>query len=120
MKLILKLTLAFSILSSPAFAEDITNCVLGEASGEGYLGMVAVAEAIRNRGTLKGVYGCKAKFVKNEPEWVFILARKAILEAKTSNLTNGATHWESVDFKRPYWADSMVETVQIGKHVFYK
>lgn len=55
-----------------AKAEDISDkeavqCLLGEARGEGFNAMVAHAEAIRNRGHLRGVYGCKADFKKEMP-----------------------------------------------------
>ena len=94
------------------------HCIMGEARGEGLIGMTAIAEAMRNRGTLKGVYGCKATF--SEPNWVWRIARQAWLDSYDSNLTKGATHWESTDFVIPYWVKAMDITVTIGKHVFYK
>ena len=83
--------------------------------------MKAVAEGIRNRGHLKGVYGLKAKHVDREPKWVWKLAEKAWIESQTSNLVKGADHWENTeDFGVPYWASSMTETAKIGKHTFYR
>ena len=96
------------------------RAIIGEASGEGYNGMLAVACAIKNRGTLKGVYGVKAKHVDKEPKWVWDLARKAWKESASKDITNGATHWESTDFDVPYWAKSMTISCVIGKHIFYK
>lgn len=95
-----------------------TRCVMGEARNQSYACQVATAEALRNRGTTKGVYGCTAKI--NEPEWVWARARKAWKESEHSNLVNGADHWESTDFKTPSWSLSMTETAHIGKHRFFK
>lgn len=111
------------ILQSCAYAEEMNDskivaCGLGEARSEGLEGLTAVFEAIRNRGTLNGVYGCNAKF--NEPQWVWDMGWKAWMESENSNLVDGATHWESTDFKVPYWAKNMIVTAHIGKHIFYK
>ena len=40
---------------------DITLAVLGEARGEDETGKTALAEAIRNRDSMKGVYGLAAE-----------------------------------------------------------
>ena len=116
----------FLLRSNPANASycieksKAIRAIIGEASGEGYKGMLAVACAIRNRGHLRGVYGLKAKHVDKEPQWVWDLATKAWTESRAKDITNGATHWESDTFKKPYWAKSMTKTVKIGHHQFYK
>ena len=123
---IIKTTLIFIylallvLIALPCHAEDKIEirCIMGEARGETLIGMTAIGEAIRNRGHLRGVYGCKAKFT--EPRWVWKIARQAWLNSYSSNLTKGATHWESTDFPIPYWVKAMDITVIIGKHVFYK
>lgn len=99
-------------------SELAVRAIMGEARGETYRGKLAVAEAIRNRGKLSGVYGLHAKF--KEPKSVWDDARKAWTESKKSNIVNGAQFWESVDFKKPYWSRNMKQTAKIGKHVFYK
>ena len=97
------------------------RAIIGEASSEGYEGMLAVAGAIRNRGTLKGVYGLKAKHVDREPKWVWDLAWKAWRASACNDVTCGATHWENIKaFGKPRWAYSMKETYRIKNHVFYK
>lgn len=97
------------------------RCVIGEASNQGLGGMTAVADALQNRGTTKGVYGCKSPHVDKEPSWVWKMARKAWQGAKTANPTQGASFWENVKaFGKPYWADSLVKTVLIKDHQFYK
>lgn len=97
------------------------KAIMGEASNQGYEGMVAVGEAIRNRGTLKGVYGVKAKHIYKEPAWVWNQAEKAWRESAGSNLVKGADHWENTTaFGTPYWAKSMVVTAKIKDHTFYR
>lgn len=100
--------------------ETALICIVGEAADQGKVGMLAVAEALRNRGTTKGVYGCQRKdFYLSEPEWVRQNAKSAWRESKKSNLVNGTRNWESTDFPRPYWAEVAEVTAHIGKHVFY-
>jgi len=97
------------------------RAIIGEASNQGYIGMVAVACAIRNRGTLKGVYGENAKHVSNEPQWVFDLAEKAWLESMNKDITSGATHWENIKaFGTPYWVKDMTKVYEYKDQVFYR
>jgi len=111
-------------MSTSALAEindvQAVKAIIGEAEGEPFVGKVAVAEAIRNRGHLKGVYGVKSPRVKKASLKVWKDAEKAWQESKKSNLVNGADHWESVDFPVPSWSKSMTKTATIGKHVFYR
>lgn len=94
------------------------HCIMGEARGEGSLGMQLVAEVLRRRGTTKGMYGCQAKF--NEPEWVYKKAEESWNKSLTSNITNSATHFESIDYPTPYWAKNMEVVYRYKKHIFYK
>jgi spore germination cell wall hydrolase CwlJ-like protein len=82
--------------------------------------MTAVAEVIRRRGSLRGIYGLNAPHVDKEPSWVWTQAKKAWDDSATSDITHGATHFESTDFKTPYWTKGMKEVAHIGKHKFYK
>lgn len=101
--------------------KDVIRAIIGEAADQGKRGMLAVACAIRNRGTLKGVYGLHAPHVDSEPDWVWRLAEKAWADSADVDIVFGADHWENTDdFVRPYWAKNMKETVKIGKHQFYK
>lgn len=121
------LALLLLMLAVAAQADEVLNddvcikCVMGEARGEGYQGMVAVSEALRNRGTIRGVYGCHAVF--NEPKWVWDLARKAWSESAHSNLVNGADHWGSTKVDGKWIAKmekTMTFTAQVNNHRFYK
>lgn len=103
-------------------ADDLLmRCAIGEASGEGLLGMTAIVESIRNRKTVKGVYGCKARHVDQESKTIVNLARKAVEASKHSNLVKGADHWENINsFGKPYWVKTMLKTARVGNHTFYK
>lgn len=113
-----------------AQAEEITSekairAIIGECSGERVNGsplepMRAVASAIRNRGTLRGVFGLHAKHVNSEPSWVWAMAKKAWADSKRYDYVNQATHWEGTAFKTPYWAKGMKMVKQVGNQKFYK
>ncbi len=98
--------------------------IIGEAENQGVKGMEAVAYAIRNRGTLKGVYGLNAPRVKNNlyTKATWLQAQKAWkASASGQDITNGANAWENLNaFGKPYWADSCQETVTIKDHIFFK
>lgn len=100
------------------------NAIIGEAENQGYQGMLAVAHAIRNRGTLKGVYGERAPRVvqRKFSEKTYQLALKAWCESQlTEDFTHGATHWENIKaFGCPSWVKECVETFRYKDHVFYK
>lgn len=113
--------LFFGVVSS--FGAEIPEavaikCLMGEARGEGQRGMQLVGEVLRRRGNTQGMYGCNAKF--NAPEWVRVKAKKAWADSAKSNITNRATHFESIKFETPYWAKSMDVVYKFKNHVFYK
>ena len=115
--------LLFSTITIPAFAlttEQAVPCIVGEASGQSYQEQVAIAEALRNRNSTRGVYGCTAKHNSKEPAWVWARCKKAWLESSKTNLVKGADHWESTNFKIPSWASKMTVTAQVGSTKFYK
>lgn len=95
------------------------RAIIGEASNQGYQGMLAVAVGIRNRGSLQGVYGLQAKHVDKEPQWVFESARRAWKESAHNHLHRG-THWENIKaFGKPKWAEKMKLVYQYKDHNFY-
>lgn len=109
----------------PSDIEEATavRCIIGEAGNQGDHGMLVLAEALRNRGTTKGVYGCAASHIDREPAWVFEKARKAWRDSATTNFTNGANFWGSnlVDGK---WIKrmelTMTKTYEYRDHQFFK
>jgi spore germination cell wall hydrolase CwlJ-like protein len=95
------------------------HAVLGEARGEGYRGMYAVACALRNRGRLRGVDGAFADVSDASPQ-LHQLAAKAWAESEDGeDITHGADHWFSGK-NYPYWARGHRPTAIIGHHRFYK
>ena len=126
--MVLSAVLVF-IFACTAHAEEIpkeraVNAIIGEAEGEGYEGMLAVACAIRNRGTLKGVYGETARRVREHlyGAKVFVNAVRAWEESSHEDncaFIGGATHWEGTAFKTPYWAKDMRITATIKNQRFY-
>ena len=88
---------AFQLFSVSAFgavpAQDAVDAVVGEAAGSPYIVKLGVAEAIRNRHSLRGVYGFHAKHNATEPARVWADARRAVSESATSTVTKGATNF---------------------------
>lgn len=112
--------------------EKAVQCILGEARGEyakyGENSLLAVAEAIRNRGTLQGVYGCKADISKElsylKARGIYKAAELAWVKSQSSKLIDGAQYWGStiVDKK---WIATMKKagyklTYTVGNQAYYK
>lgn len=118
------LMLIFGCFATPAHAytdQEAIRTIVGEASSQGLIGMTAVGEVIRHRGSLKGFYGLHAKHSTNEPKWVWEQARKAWKASKHSNYTRMADHFENIKaFGCPEWVKSCVETFRYMDHVFYR
>ena len=69
---------AFLILPHrPMTDEDYVDAIVGEASNQTEDTMVCIAHSLRNRGTLKGVFGYHAKHNKNETKLTWRKARIA-------------------------------------------
>lgn len=102
-------------------SEKAARAIVGEAAGEDFQSKLAVAGAIRNRGTLDGVIGAKnMRMIMAQPAWVFNDARKAWAQSATNDISKGGCFWESTNFKRPSWSLGMMETAHVGKFIFYK
>mgnify|MGYP001571965694 CR=1 FL=1 len=110
--------------------ECLYKGIIGEAVGEGYEGMYAVACVYRNR-LRKGLpLGCTAlkrngldlfckKQGKKYKTMATIIVRKVFSE-NSPDVTNGATHYENIRaFGFPYWAKNMRITTVIGSHTFF-
>lgn len=101
--------------------------LVSEAGDQGYGGLLAVAEVLRNRGwRTAGFSGLHRKelhdFVSRQPRRVFRDARRAIAEARRgSDTVKGATHFDNVGaFGRPRWASGMRQVAEVGSHVFWR
>lgn len=115
----------FLLTASPCFAQTITEtqaiqCLIGEAGNQGIEGMTAVGEVLRRRGSTRGLHGCKTALSRHSKEKLRAEARQAWRASETSNLTNGADHFENVEaFGFPKWAKNMKQTVKIKNHTFF-
>jgi hypothetical protein len=117
----------------PCLADPFTGieqcavlAIVGEAEGESMQGKIAVAEVIRRRGSLKGVYGHKSNRVVNKHYSASCYADsvKAWELSKTSNLTDEADGWGNESdirkFKTQAWFKNCRVIKQIGNHYFWK
>ena len=101
--------------------EQAIKAVLGEARGEGFDGMYAVACAIRNRGTLKGVYGATASMEEIGPELYQQASRAWFNSEYGGDPTLGATHWHNVEREgENYWTRKLTRTYKVHSHTFFK
>ncbi|NJO00406.1 MAG: hypothetical protein HC880_00825 [Bacteroidia bacterium] len=101
-KSILTIALALSAFNAQAatIPDDVAvRCILGEAQGEGLESIRDHASALRNRGYIKGVYGCKADISKDIPylkaKGIYNHAIKSWNESAAVDTVNGADHWGS-------------------------
>jgi N-acetylmuramoyl-L-alanine amidase len=124
-------------------AETLALLLFGEARGESYGGQVAVAWVVRNRAnarqwpdTVKAValqpyqFSCfnpsdrnfpllrSMAIHKSIPDVLLTLANR-VLNGDIKDPTQGATNYHTVSI-RPKWAGSLVYTVTIGAHKFYR
>lgn len=116
------------LLVSPAIAAinevDAVHAILGESRDQGYKGMYAVACAIRNRGTLKGVHGAKANVNDASPKIIQEAYKAWSLSEKGPDVTFGATNFLSdYDIRtaghKADWRFKMKETAYIFDTHFY-
>lgn len=120
-------SMIFCLNTSPAHADvsahNAIQTIVGEASGQGLDGMIAVGEVLRRRGSVKGFYGFKAMEKRKEPQAQWDMAKIAWERSRTSNLTRGATLFENIEaFGFPKsWNKSKVKFVtKIKDHSFFR
>lgn len=125
---------AFAFMSCNKVHADVNqsravNAIIGEAEGEGYDGMKAIACAIRNRGTLKGVYGEKAPRVlahkySDNIEAKALVAWTTSEDPKECAFLKGADHWGGATIDQKWIAkmerSGFVRTAQIKNTIFYR
>jgi hypothetical protein len=124
------LILAFLVLCGPAHAYvdqgEAIKAIIGESEGEIYAGKLAVAEVIRRRGSLKGVYGAKAPRVIQRlySKACYLEAARAWAESESTNISEGAMGWGSAAdvkiFRRSKWFKNCEIVKQIGGHYFWR
>lgn len=97
------------------------SAILGEASDQGTRGMLAVACALRNRGSLRGVYGVSNPVIAQASPALRAQALAAWRKSATTDITGGATHWGNLrDIQTAKFYSRLTFTVKIGGHYFFK
>ena len=98
MKTTLTMLLACASMAAGAQVDDrlAIRAIVGEAANCDHETKLAVACAIRNRGTLDGVLGLTARHVDTEPAWVWRDAEAAWKRSATEDVTRGAA-WFGTD-----------------------
>ena len=126
--------------------DELLAClIIGEARGETPLGQVAVAHVVLNRASRPCWWGSDITSVilkpfqfscfnnqdvnrsvvasmyeaRTYPYRMALTLAQLVLAGVTNDPTNGATHYHA-DYVHPEWADSLLQTAKIGKHIFYK
>lgn len=124
---------AICFFAGCAGAEEITDakaihCILGEARSDGYAAMLGHAEAIRNRGTLKGVYGCRVD-LSHEMSYlkvkrIDVAAKQAWESSRYTHTVAGAQFWGSMRVDKKWIAQMRkhryTQTAQINGTAFFK
>ena len=72
------------------------RAIVGEGAGESWPAKLAIASALRNRGTLKGVYGLRAHHIEHEPKWVWRHADAAWAESAKHDFAYGCNMFGGV------------------------
>ena len=138
---IINFVVIFIILFFPICvqAAPLWKAVFGEAVGEGYAGMYAVACCFRNRELAGMCRGSCAEnkeldvFINKHPKIYRVLAKMAVKKAYkkgAKDTTKGATHFENIEaFGVPKYArnkqghfntSKYTITAKIGRHIFFK
>ena len=142
-KLVLTITLLFSqttqanaISYTPDDAFRLADVMYCEARGEGKLGLLAVADVVKNRvldkrwaNTVTGVieqpnqFSCIDNVVEiyDEKFYETVLELAVLsLEGKTPTITKATHYYAHNKIKSPAWTKSMSRLGDIGNHRFYK
>lgn len=102
--------------------DNAISAIVGEYAQEDIFGMKLIAHAIRNRGTLKGVYGVNAKHNKTESKRIWQLASLAWFESENEiDPTAGASEWRSEqDIQNHGWPEGFRQTMWYKGTYFLK
>jgi N-acetylmuramoyl-L-alanine amidase len=112
----------------------VSRVVYGEARGESFCGMAAVAWTILNRylsgeeygSTLRQIAHRRAQYAprsgrETDPAWLLaVMAASSVLTGTVADNTRGATHFLATWDSRPGWSRRFEQTVKIGSHLFFR
>ena len=114
------LLLAFKTTAAPLPEAKAVRAILGEAGGTGFKGMLAIACALRHRGTFRGVYGLNNPVVDQQPAAAWRLARRAWLASKLKDTVAGANHWGNAQDVAKGTFTGMQFICAVGGNYFFK
>jgi hypothetical protein len=126
------LVLCLLFLSIPSASAQVVsftpeNCIkalVGEVEGESFQTKLATAECLRNRGSLKGVYGINSRRIAKASKKVWDDCERAWNQSSRANLVKGATVWGNASdvkiFKKSKWFKSYEFVRKIGHHSFFR
>lgn len=110
--------------------ENAIHAIIGEAENQGDQGMLAVACALHNRGTLKGVYGLKSprvlnhKYSKRTAQMASMVWTIATQTPDYCGFVKGATGWgntkDGQEFAKAKWWKNCVVVYRHKDHFFYR
>ncbi len=130
---------------SLAVVDTLARTLYGEARAEELEGLVAVAWVVKNRAAQPCWWGNSIESVCLKA-WQFscwneddpnlpkmqaatledsvyrrcFAAAVLVLQGDIPDPTEGSTHYVNPDIVMPSWTDHMLETVQVGRHQFFK
>ena len=120
-KLIIILMTGLVALKAQAITSaNAVRAIVGEAAGEPYAAKVAIAAVIRNRGSLKGVYGLHASHISYQPKWVFDHASRAWKDSAFVDPTNGCNMFGGKIDDSYFRSLGLKPVMTIGNTRFYK
>ena len=106
--------------------DQAIHAILGESRGDGWDGLYATSCALRNRGTLHGVYGVKADISDVSSDLYQTASNIWLISKYGRDVTFGATAWLS-DYDISHqkhvwgkWIHQFKKTVKIGHTTYYK
>lgn len=94
--------------------EKAVLAIIGEAEDQGMAGMIAVGEAIRNRGHLRGVYGLTSYRVTKRlySKKIYKQAQKAWRTSRFTNIVGNSDSWRAC-------SKPIENKIKIKDHCFY-
>ena len=103
---------------------EAVNAIIGESEAEPFIGKIAIGEAIRNKGNLRGVYGLSSTRITKASSRVRAECEAAWRESRASSLVGDASVWGTDSdvrkFKKSRWFRSYEFVRRIGNHSFFR
>jgi hypothetical protein len=96
------------------------RAIVGEAGNQSPRTMLAIADAIRHRGTLHGVFGLHNSYASRQPSRVWQAARAAWQQSASIDLVAGATHWATAADLATGIFDGMKRVAVVGDFTFLR